>query len=169
MQPLNMSIFGPITAACQQLITDFAPYVAAARINKVQFRALYAQACAKVLTSAAARKAFSESGMTVGLIPSKVLSRLAGLSNAACPSGSAQPAAQEHVALPRFKPELSAMLDSYRTTEDPQEARALKQTLLQAYLEPQAEQTATWAETLYCELRWSGTSRYRERMWQSQR
>ncbi|CBQ72541.1 hypothetical protein sr17473 [Sporisorium reilianum SRZ2] len=78
MQPLDVSIFGPITAAYRHLVTELAPHVDAAGIDKAQFGTLYAQAQAKMLTSAAAKKAFQDTGLTNHPVPEKVLSRLAG-------------------------------------------------------------------------------------------
>ena len=51
MQPLDVSIFGPLTSAYQHLVTELALHVAASGIDKVQFGSLYAQARAKTLTT----------------------------------------------------------------------------------------------------------------------
>ncbi|SJX64778.1 related to transposase [Sporisorium reilianum f. sp. reilianum] len=82
MQPLDVNIFGPITAAYWHLVTELAPHVAATGIDKVQFGMLYTQARAKTLTSAVAKKAFQDTGLTNHLVPEKVLSQLAGSTTA---------------------------------------------------------------------------------------
>ncbi|SJX64987.1 related to transposase [Sporisorium reilianum f. sp. reilianum] len=84
MQPLDMSIFGPITVAYWCLVTKLAPHVDTAGIDKVQFGTLYAQAWAKMLTLAAAKKAFQDTGLTNHPVPEKVLSQLAGSTTAGC-------------------------------------------------------------------------------------
>ena len=44
MQPLNVSIFGPLTAAYCCLVAELAPHVASAGIDKAQFGMCYARA-----------------------------------------------------------------------------------------------------------------------------
>ena len=78
MQPLDVSIFGPLTAAYRRAVADVAQYMPSAGINKAQFGNLYSHASTKVLTSVAANKAFQHSGMTVNPNPDKVLARLPG-------------------------------------------------------------------------------------------
>ena len=78
MQPLDVSIFGPLTAAYRRAVADVAQYMPSAGINKAQFGNLYSHASTKVLTSVAANKAFQHSGMTVNTNPDKVLARLPG-------------------------------------------------------------------------------------------
>ena len=73
MQPLDVSIFGPLTAAYQQAVADVSQYMPSSGIDKVQFGNLYSHAWMKVLTSVAAKKAFQDSGMTVNPNPEKVL------------------------------------------------------------------------------------------------
>ncbi|CBQ69687.1 related to transposase [Sporisorium reilianum SRZ2] len=93
---------------------------------------IYAQAREKVLTQSAARKAFSDSGISINPSPEKVLRRLAGCSTAA---GASRTPRQEP-AVPSsgsaFNAALDATLDAHAQEPGSRNARALKRTLLEA-------------------------------------
>lgn len=142
MQPLDVCIFGPVTAVYRRLITDLAPHMDAGGIDKAQFGTCYTQAWAKVLMSAAAKKAFQDTGIAIDLNASKVLDRLAGSSAAPCQSGTPQPAEQEVAKVPGSATAFENMLDTYRKAEDPRNTHGLKKTLLEAFEQTQMELAA---------------------------
>lgn len=146
MQPLDVSIFGPLTAAYRRMVTELAPHVAAAGIDKAQFGTFYAQAREQVLTPSAARKAFRDSGITVYPSPQKVLARLPGYDPARRQPGAPQLAAQTNTQASEQPLSLDDLLEEYRNEEDPRSARTLKHTLLQAYQSSQAEMEMVQAE-----------------------
>ncbi|KAJ1024711.1 hypothetical protein NDA16_002751 [Ustilago loliicola] len=76
--PLDVSIFALLKAAYKRLVTKLASHVPGTRIDKAAFGSLYLQARGTALTSAKAKKAFKDSGITVSLSPDKVLAWLAG-------------------------------------------------------------------------------------------
>ena len=115
-------------------------------IDKAQFGTFYAQARAKVLTTAAARKAFQDCGMTVHPSPTRVLNRLAGSTTPGQQTRTTQPATQEQSANMQSDMAFNNMLDAYKNTEDARDARALKWSLLEAYQRTQMENTAVWEE-----------------------
>ena len=148
MQPLDVSVFGPLTAAYRRLVTELAPQVPAAGIDKAQFGTLYAQARAKVLMPAAARKAFQDSGMTATPSPDKVLNRLAGSVPAGRKSGAPQKSIAQESTVLQPSTAFNSMLDRFRNTDDVREARGLKRELLEAFQAPQTENSVLQAENL---------------------
>ncbi|SJX65021.1 related to transposase [Sporisorium reilianum f. sp. reilianum] len=134
MQPLDVSIFGPLTAAYQCLVTELAPHLAATGINKVQFGTLYAQAQAKVLTSAAAMRAFQDSGMTTTHpVPEKVLNQLVGLANPPCQTSVAQLAAELPAPIPWTPDALDTALTAVRNAKDAQDLWQPKHPVLEVF------------------------------------
>ena len=107
MQPLDVSIFGPLTSACRRLVSSAAESVGAT-IDRSQFGTVYAQAREKILTQSAARKAFSNSGISVNPDPDKVLCRLAGSST---PSEASRMPLQE-ITISRSDSAFNAALDA---------------------------------------------------------
>jgi hypothetical protein len=83
MQPLDVSIFGPLTAAYNRRLNDITPHLVG-DIDKARFATIYAEARAATMTSTAARKAFTDSGISLNPTPDKVLARLPGGSDASC-------------------------------------------------------------------------------------
>jgi len=81
MQPLDVSIFGPLTAAYNRRLNDITPHLVG-DIDKARFATIYAEARAATMTSTAARKAFTDSGISLNPTPDKVLARLPGGSDA---------------------------------------------------------------------------------------
>lgn len=148
MQPLDVSIFGPLTAAYRRLVVDIAPQVSAGGIDKPQFGSFYAEARAKTLTSAAAKKAFQDTGITVNPSPVKVLERLGEASAADDRCGAPQSAEQEDAAIPHTEAAFSAALEAFRNAKDEREARGHKKTLLEAFSWTQAELAAVQAENV---------------------
>ncbi|SJX66004.1 related to transposase [Sporisorium reilianum f. sp. reilianum] len=69
MQPLDVSIFSPLMAAYCRIVNTATGHMDT--VDKVQFRTFYAQAREKVLTQSAARKAFSDSGISLDPSPEK--------------------------------------------------------------------------------------------------
>ncbi|KAJ1025180.1 hypothetical protein NDA16_002685 [Ustilago loliicola] len=61
---LDVSIFSPLKAVYKHLVTELASHVPGTGINKVAFGSLYLQAHGTALTSAKAKKAFKDSGIT---------------------------------------------------------------------------------------------------------
>lgn len=76
MQPLDISIFGPLTGRYRHLVNKAAKHMD--MIDKALFASFYAQACSKVLMQSRAQNAFSDCSITLDLSPEKVLARLAG-------------------------------------------------------------------------------------------
>ncbi|CDU23859.1 related to transposase [Sporisorium scitamineum] len=142
MQPLDVLIFGPLTTAYQHLVTELAPHVAAAGIDKAQFRSLYAQAQATTLTSAAAKKAFQDTRITTHPVPGKVLNQLAGSGNALHQSSSLQLAAATQTPLPWTLEALNASLTAIHNAWDTWELRALKKLIIKAFQKEQEEKEA---------------------------
>ncbi|CDW99812.1 hypothetical protein [Sporisorium scitamineum] len=160
MQPLDVSIFGPLTSAyCRVQATHgpstsyatlaigrYADYLLAGAsvaqpaehvdsIDKAQFGTLYAQARSKVLTQSAARKAFSDSGITLNSSPEKVLRRIASASTVAEASGTSQRQPLQEIAIPRsdsaFNAVLDATLSAHAQEPNSREARTLKRMIQQ--------------------------------------
>ncbi|KAJ1030581.1 hypothetical protein NDA16_001490 [Ustilago loliicola] len=75
---LDVSIFALLKAAYKRLVTELASHVPGTGIDKAAFGSLYLQARGTALTSAKAKKAFKDLGITVSPSPDKVLARLAG-------------------------------------------------------------------------------------------
>ncbi|SJX62091.1 related to transposase [Sporisorium reilianum f. sp. reilianum] len=148
MQPLDVSIFGPITAAYQHLVTQFAPHVDAAGINKAQFSMLYTQAQVKMLTLAAAKKAFQDTRLTNHLVSEKVLSQLAGLTNAGHRSSPSKPLALKQTLLPQTPDVLDATLTTICNDKDKRDLCMLKQLVLEAFKAAQMEKEAAQVEVL---------------------
>ncbi|SPO30246.1 uncharacterized protein UTRI_05710 [Ustilago trichophora] len=64
MQPLDVSVFGPVSAAYKQIINNLAPQ-SILDVNRSQFVTFYAQAREKALMPTAAQKAFANCGIAV--------------------------------------------------------------------------------------------------------
>lgn len=140
MQPLDVSIFGPLTAAYRQLINNMAPHVNG-DLDKVHFATLYAQAHNGILSQTVARKAFLDSGITITPDPEKVLARLPGYPAAARQTSatlSSERRPLQEIAIARSDATVNTMLDAFREESDPRQARTLKRQLLQAFEEPRA-------------------------------
>lgn len=120
LQPLDISIFGPLTSTYCRIINNVAAHVHD-DIDKAQFRTFYAQAREQVLTQMAARMAFSSSGITVMPSPEKVLARLAGGTS----SGMPQRLPLQEIAVPRTNAAVNATLDKFRSVPDPRDAGTL--------------------------------------------
>ncbi|SJX63439.1 related to transposase [Sporisorium reilianum f. sp. reilianum] len=106
MQPLDVLIFGPLTAAYCCIINTAAEHVDA--VNKVQFGTFYTQAWEKVLMQSATQKAFSDSRISLNPSPEKVLRHL--------PSGSMLTRASrtllQELAVPCLASAFNATLDA---------------------------------------------------------
>ncbi|CBQ69138.1 related to transposase [Sporisorium reilianum SRZ2] len=148
MQPLDVSIFGPITVAYWCLVTELAPHVAATGIDKAQFGTLYAQAQAKTLTLAAAKKAFQDTRLTNHLVPEKVLSQLAGSTTAGRQSSPSKPPASTQTLLPRTPDALNTALTAVHNAQDARDLRQLKHPILEAFQAAQMEKAAAQAEVV---------------------
>lgn len=148
MQPLDVSIFGPLTAAYWRLVTDVAPHVAAGGIDKPQFGSFYAEARAKVLMSAAAKKAFLDSGITIDPKPSKVINRLPGAVAAHRQSLPPQTQEQDDAEPLPSVAQFDNMLEAYRNAEDDRDARRLKKVVLEAFTQSQTELAAVGLENV---------------------
>ena len=107
VQPLDVSIFGPLTSAYRRLVSSATESVGAT-IDKAQVGTFYAQVREKILTQSAARKAFSDSGITVNPDRDKVLCRLACRST---PSEASRMPLQE-ITIPRSDSAFNAALDA---------------------------------------------------------
>ena len=129
LQPLNASIFGPLTSTYRRWVSSTAESVGAT-IDKVQFGSLYAQAREKVVTQSAARKTLSDSGISVNPDPDKDL----------CPEASRMPL--QEITIPRSDSGFSAALDATLNvdTQEPnsRDARDLKKIVEQTYQAAQA-------------------------------
>ena len=128
MQPLHVSIFGPLTSAYQRLVSHSAESVGAF-IDKAQFGSVYAQSRAQVLTQSAARKAFSDSGITLNPSPDKVLRRLAGGSTSSMQVSRMQ---LQELAVPRSASAFNDTIDAYQQKPNAREARKLRRSVLEA-------------------------------------
>lgn len=146
MQPLDVSIFGPLTAAYRHIINDVAHDVSR-DIDRAEFATIYAQARSKVLTPMAARKAFVDTGMTVDPDPDKVLCRLPGYAAANRPSLPSRSPLQE-IDIPQSNAAVNAMLNAYRSEPMVRQASQLKRSLLSAYEAPQATISVLQAENM---------------------
>lgn len=131
MQPLDVSIFGPLTSAYRRLVSHAAEHLDA--IDKAQFGTFYAEARSKVLTQSAARKAFSDSGITLGPSPEKVLQCLAGASTSSEAFVTPQRLPLQEVAIPHsnsaFNAVPNATLNAHAQEPGSRDARMLKQTV----------------------------------------
>ncbi|SJX60738.1 related to transposase [Sporisorium reilianum f. sp. reilianum] len=152
MQPLDVSIFGPLTAAYWHLVTKLAPHMAAAGIDKVQFGTLYTQAQVKVLMPAAAMRAFWDSGITTHPVPEKVLNQLVGLANAPHQSSVAQLAAELPVPIPQTLDALDAMLTAVHNAKDAQDLWQLKCPILEAFHAERIEKEEAQAKVVLLEV-----------------
>ncbi|SJX66448.1 related to transposases [Sporisorium reilianum f. sp. reilianum] len=106
MQPLDVLIFGPLTAAYCHIINTATEHVDA--IDKAQFRTFYTQAWEKVLMQSAAWKAFLDSGISLDPSPEKVLQHLPGCST---PTKASRTPLQE-LAVPCSTSAFNAMLNA---------------------------------------------------------
>ncbi|CBQ71472.1 conserved hypothetical protein [Sporisorium reilianum SRZ2] len=148
MQPLDVSIFRQLTAAYRRLVTELAPHVAATGIDKAQFGTLYAQAQEKTLTSAAAKKAFQDTGITTHPVPGKVLNRLAGSANAPRRSSPSRLEALTEMLLPRTLEALETALSAIHNARDARDLQVLKRLILEAFQAEQTEKEAWKVEAL---------------------
>ncbi|SPO28404.1 related to transposase [Ustilago trichophora] len=136
MQPLDVSVFGPVSAAYKQIINNLAPQ-SISDVNRSQFVTFYAQARAKALTPTAARKAFTGCGIAVKPNAEKVLNRLARHQQAQR-TGTTQQSLLQECLPPQTSTAVSSALDAFRHKPNPRDAYTLKQTLMQAYERPHA-------------------------------
>ncbi|SPO23066.1 related to transposases [Ustilago trichophora] len=138
MQPLDVSIFGPLSASVKRLILDAATHVS--DIDKPMFVTMYAQAREKVLTQARARKAFSDSRITLNPSANKVLDRLPG-------SGTRQhqQPLQER-AVPNSRTVFETTVAVLAQEQDPREARKLGNSISQAHAQTEAALAASRVE-----------------------
>ena len=107
MEALDVSIFDPLTSSYWRLVSSAAESVGAT-FDKARFGPFYARAREIVLTQSAARKAFSDSGITVNPDRDKVLCRLACRST---PSEASRMPLQE-ITIPRSDSAFNAALDA---------------------------------------------------------
>ena len=128
MQPLDVSIFGPPSSAYRRLVSHAAEDVGVV-IDKARFGAFYVQARAQVFTQSAARKAFSDSGITVDPSPEKVLRRLTDGSTSSM-EVSRMPL--QELAVSRSASAFNDTIDAYRQEPNAQEARKLRRSILEA-------------------------------------
>lgn len=120
MQPLDVSVFGPLTGQYRRLVNAAAEHIDA--IDKALFATLYSQAREKVMTQTAAWKAFANCGMTVNLSPEKVLAQLAGHHDASQQTEALQgPTLQPHP-IPGSDAAMNVVLDAFRQEPDPHNA-----------------------------------------------
>ncbi|SPO20076.1 related to transposases [Ustilago trichophora] len=138
MQPLDVSIFGPLSASVKRLISDAATHVS--DVDKPMFVTMYAQAREKVLMQARARKAFSDSGITLNPSANKVLDRLPG-------SGTQQhrQPLQER-AVPNSRTVFETTVAVLAQEQDPREARKLGNSISQAHAQTEAALAASRVE-----------------------
>ena len=130
MQLLDVSVFGPLTAAYCRMVVELAPHLASTGVDKAQFGTCYARARSQTLTTASAKKVFQDLGMTIYPNPNKVLDRLPGSAAAGCQSGTAPLINQTNVEASQPTIPVVSCWISYRrrTTRG-----TLKHTLVQAY------------------------------------
>ncbi|SPO32559.1 related to transposase [Ustilago trichophora] len=136
MQPLDVSVFGPVSAAYKQIINNLAPQ-SVSDVNRSQFVTFYAQAREKALTPTAAQKAFADCGIAVKPNAKKVLNQLARHQQAQRTGTTQQLLLQERLP-PQTSTAVSSVLDAFRHKPNPRDAKAIKQTLMQAYECPHA-------------------------------
>ncbi|SPO31976.1 related to transposase [Ustilago trichophora] len=144
MQPLDVSVFGPVSAAYKQIINNLAPQ-SVSDVNRSQFVTFYAQAREKALTPTAAQKAFADCGIAVKPNAKKVLNQLAGHQQAQRTRTTQQSLLQERLP-PQTSTAVSSALDAFRHEPNPRDAKAIKQTLMQAYERPHATISVLEAE-----------------------
>ncbi|SPO21142.1 related to transposases [Ustilago trichophora] len=138
MQPLDVSIFGPLSASVKRLISDAATHVS--DIDKPMFVTMYAQAREKVLTQARARKAFSDSGITLNPSANKVLDRLPG-------SGTRQHQQPlQECAVPNSRTVFETTVAVLAQEQDPREAQKLGNSISQAHAQTEAALAASRVE-----------------------
>ncbi|SJX64480.1 related to transposase [Sporisorium reilianum f. sp. reilianum] len=131
MQPLDISIFGPLTVAYHRIVNTAAEHMDA--VDKVQFGTFYTQAREKVLTQSATQKAFSDSGISLDPSPEKVLRHL--------PSGTPVPRSAS-----AFNATLDATLNTHAQEPGSHDAQTLKCTLQQTNAVAQASIAVLEAE-----------------------
>ncbi|KAJ1022443.1 hypothetical protein NDA16_003432 [Ustilago loliicola] len=129
LQPLDVSIFGPLTTAYRWIINNVAAHVDS-NINKAQFGTFYAQAREQALTQMTARKAFSNLGITTTPSAEKVLARL--------PSSTTQmpqiPPLKDILNILSTNTSVNAMLNDFKDSTEQRDQQQLKCTLLQAVM-----------------------------------
>ncbi|SPO26631.1 related to transposase [Ustilago trichophora] len=130
MQPLDVSIFGPLSASVKRLISDATTHVS--NVDKPMFVTMYAQA--------RARKAFSDSGITLNPSANKVLDQLPG-------SGTRQhrQLLQER-AVPNSRTVFETTVAILAQEQDPREAQKLGNSISQAHAQTEAALAASRVE-----------------------
>ncbi len=98
------------------------------------------------MTQFAARKAFTDSGITLDPSPDRILARLPGASDAARRSGTQERRALQPVLVPQSNAAVDYAIDDYRHLNDKRDARELKRALLQAFEAPHATISVLQAE-----------------------
>jgi hypothetical protein len=137
MQPLDVSIFGPLTRAYRDQVMELGDE--GKRIDRALFASMYATARAKTITQMAARKAFVDCGMTIRPDKERVLMRLPGYTpRMQTPSPPPQP---DPFNTPRIARRFYAMLRSFEDTENPRERSCLRRKLQKAFEARDADAT----------------------------
>jgi hypothetical protein len=138
MQPLDVSIFGPLTRAYRDQVMELGD--AANRIDRALFATMYATAREKTITQMAARKAFMECGMTCNPNEEKILMRIPGY----IPRSTRTPSPPLRLAqaeTPQDAKRFYSMLLEFRKSESPREQAWLGRKLKKAYETRDADAT----------------------------
>lgn len=98
-----------------------------------------------MLTPTAARKAFSDSGLTINPDPKKVLNRLAQ-HHQAQPSSTLQQGLPHEHGLPQTCATVSSLIDAHRRKPCQQDASKIKHSLMEAFKKPHATISVLEAE-----------------------
>ncbi|SJX66501.1 related to transposase [Sporisorium reilianum f. sp. reilianum] len=141
MQPLNISIFSPLTASYWCLVSDAAENVDA--VNKPMFGMMYAQAQEAVLTQAQARKAFSDCGISLDPSLKKVLDWLANTSVAGQRSGTQLQAPLQELTRSAADSAFNAAITILAQERDPHEAQKLAHSITHAHAQMAAALAAS--------------------------
>ena len=138
MQPLDVSIFGPLTRAYRDQVMELG--AEASKIDRALFASLYATARAKTITQMAARKAFVECGMTSNPNEEKILMRLPGYIPRSTRTPS-PPLRLDQAETPHGTKRFYSMLLHFEKSESPREQAWLRRKLLKAYETRDADAT----------------------------
>ena len=130
MQPLDVSIFGPLTQAYRNQVTELGEQ--ADKIDKSMFASMYSVARAKAITQTAARKAFHDCGMTIRPNEEKVLARIPGYT----PEGfrtPSPPPRPDQASTPQDRKRFADILRLFERAESPRDRSILARKLQKAY------------------------------------
>ncbi|CBQ70083.1 related to transposase [Sporisorium reilianum SRZ2] len=135
MQPLDVSVFRPIAQAYTRQVNKI--NTNADHIDCTQFVNMYNKARKEVLTQGLARRAFSDSGLTINPTPDKILARANLADTSEASRQMLLPVSQQQT--PRKRQAYITMLETFFNANNNRDWGHLKRKLINAYDERGAE------------------------------